>query len=188
MKKRLLMTTALGMLVAAMLLGPGLATASTELFDNTVSACTTANCSSLVLPATLLSFGTVSAGNWVANVFATPGQCVRLDVVTQGTDLEMVVVAPNGIVFRNDDRAVGDLRPLVKIGSAPNNGWYTVHLSHFLGSSVSANFTLLYGRYTAGNLNCSVPTPPLGPAALAPEDLKPDSGVSIPRPGAPGSE
>lgn len=186
--RRQLPILVLGMLVVAMLFGPGLATASTELFDNTVSACTTANCSSLVLPGTMLSFGAGSAGNWVANVFATPGQCVRLDVITQTTDLEMVVVAPNGVVFRNDDRAVGDVRPLVKIGSAPNNGWYTVHLSHFLGSAVSANFTLLYGRYTAGNPNCSVPTPSLGPATLAPEDSKPDSGASMPLPGAPGFE
>src|SRR4029453_11345415 len=86
-------------------------------------------------------------------------------------------VAPNGLVFRNDDRAPGDLRPLVKIASTPNNGWYTVSIGRFNGAANTGNFTLAYGRYNAGNPNCALPTPPLAPETAAPS--KP-SGVAQP--------
>jgi hypothetical protein len=48
----------------------------------------------------------------------------------------------------------------VKIGAAPNNGWYTVRLAHFAGTAVEANFNLLASRYNAGKVNCAGPTPP----------------------------
>jgi hypothetical protein len=172
---------------AALWLQPGIPLAG-PLIDDTVSTCTGLNCSSLRLPGTVLSFG-ASAGAWVGQVFARPGECVRLDVVQQGADLEMVVVAPNGTVFRNDDRP-GSLLPLVAIANAPNNGWYTVQLAHFAGNGIDTNFVLLYGRYNGGNPNCAGGTAPFSAQALEAEDdesAKPTDGIHAPRRGTPGA-
>lgn len=171
--------------LATLLLAPVLGSSQTAVFDDTFSTCTTINCSSLRIPGTVLSFAP-SAGNWDINVFAAAGECVRLDVISQATDLEMVVVAPNGSVFRNDDRVVGDLRPLVKIDRTPNNGWYTVHLAQFAGSAANANLVLLYGRYNSGNINCFLPSTSF---VTQPPSAKPDvsSTVAAPKPGEPGS-
>lgn len=147
---------------AMLLLVASGAFAQTLIFDDSLSSCTTDNCSSLNLPGTILSFGTVSTGNFLINTFAGANECLRLDVSSQGADLEMVVIAPNGAIYRNDDS--GDpscpLCPTVKINPTPNNGWYTVHLTHFDGTPVTVNFTLLYGRYTLNNANCSGSTSP----------------------------
>jgi hypothetical protein len=160
---------------------------SAQIFDDSVSSCTFANCSSLRLPGTVLSFGP-SANAWTENLFAAPGECVRFDVASQGADLEMTVTAPNGAVFRNDDRAgAADRRPLVKIGSAPNNGWYTVHIAQFAGVAVNTNFVLLYGRYTGGNPNCASPTIPFVRSTPDADLVKPDAGVMAPRLNEPGS-
>jgi hypothetical protein len=167
--------------LATLLLVPLPSSAQTNIFDDTPSSCTGTNCSTLRIPGTLLNFSP-SAGNWDINVFSFGGECIRLDVTSQGTDLEMVVVAPNGTVYRNDDRAISDLRPLVKIDPSPNNGWYTVHLARFDGSAVNANFVLLYGRYNSGNVNCSSPT-----GGLARVATKPDISITVqPKPGEPG--
>lgn len=169
---------------ATLVLAPMLASAQTNVFAP-LSSCTTANCASLTIPGSLLNFGP-SAGVWDINVFAHPNECIRLDVSVEGTDLRMVVVAPNGTVYQNDDRASGDNRPLVKIASAPNDGWYTVHLAHWFGSSVNADFALLYGRYTAGNPNCTAPTlPRLTQPLSSKPDISPE--VTAPKPQEPGS-
>ena len=47
----------------------------------------------------------------------------------------------------------GSLRPLVEIASAPKFGWYTVQIAQFAGVPTTGDFTLKYGRYTAGNPN-----------------------------------
>lgn|SRR6185295_16597161 len=172
-----------------LLFAPAMGSA-TELFDNTLSSCSTDNCSSLTLPGTILSFGP-SAAVFTVDVFAASGECMRLDLSTMPAspiDLELVVVAPNGSVFRNDDRAgASDRRPLVKIGSTPNNGWYTVHIAQFNGSPISANFTLLYGRYSAGNHNCASPTAPVLTGASAKDDTT-DNAAQAPRANEPGAE
>jgi hypothetical protein len=112
-------------------MGPAVASGQ-SIFDDTSGTCTGVNCSSLRIPATVFAFGP-SAGTFTIDVFAAAGQCVRLDLISPphpAPDLELVVVAPNGSVFRNDDRnGALDRRPLVKIGAAPNNGWYTVHVA-----------------------------------------------------------
>jgi hypothetical protein len=178
------------------MMGPGVASAQ-NIFDDTVSVCTGANCSSLRIPGTVFSFG-ASASPFVINAFATPGECVRFDLISPphpAPDMELVVVAPDGTVFRNDDRnGVLDRRPLVKIGSAPNNGWYTVHVAQFAGAATEINFVLLYGRYPGGNPNCATPTVPSIAAALAFEAEADDAGKAAdapapaPRPGQPGSD
>ena len=43
---------------------------------------------------------------WVIQVASDPGQCVRLEmtkVLGSGLNLEMVVVSPSGVVYRDDD-------------------------------------------------------------------------------------
>jgi hypothetical protein len=127
--------------------------------DPSVSILGIINNSAVQIDGTILSFGTASAGVYTIDVFAGAGECVRLDVTTQPADLELVVVAPDGTVYRNDDRP-GDLRPLVQIAAAPNNGWYTVHVASFFGGAIEGNFTMLYGRYNNGNANCVPATPP----------------------------
>lgn len=173
-------------LAMAMLLSVSMVSATTVIFDDTVSSCGTINCSSLTIPGSVFSFNNVSANPWVANLFAAPGECVRLEVTSQEADLEMVVVAPNGSVFRDDDGGTGT-QPLVKIASAPNDGWYTVHLASFSGSAIGANFVLLYGRYTSGNANCDGATTPFGVTREGILDgQKQDLGSVSPGPDAPG--
>lgn len=154
-----------------------------------LNTCTITNCSSRPVDGSVTQFGP-TAQPWVGEFFAGAGECLRLDVLSQGADLEMVVVAPNGTVFRNDDKGVGCvLCSLVKVGSTPNNGWYTVRLSHFAGTAVGANFSMQYGRYNSGNPNCASPTPGLTPASSEPELDKPDDDVvESPRPGRPGAD
>jgi hypothetical protein len=146
-------------LAPALLLAGGLANA-TNLFDPSVSSTSILDGSSLELDGTLHD----TNGNpapWVAELYAGRGECVRFFVTTTAFDAKITVIAPNGTVYRDDDSG-GSLRPLVKIASAPVQGWYTVQVAHYAGVPQNANFTLLYGRYTAGNVNCANPTSPFG--------------------------
>jgi hypothetical protein len=151
--------TSTRLLAPALLLACGLANA-TNLFDPSVSSTSVLDGSSIELDGTLHD----TNGNpapWVAELYAGVGECVRFFVTTTAFDAKLVVVAPNGTVWRDDDSG-GSLRPLVKIASAPVQGWYTVQVAHWAGLPQNANFTLLYGRYTAGNVNCANPTSPFG--------------------------
>lgn len=160
----------------ALLALPAVAEAGARLFDNSVSTCTTNDCSSQVFGGTV----TNPASNndpWVIQVFAAAGECLRLRVLEQAVDLETTVVAPNGSVFRNDD---GGLAPctlcsLVKF-AAPNRGWYTVQVNHFGGTASYSDLQIAYGRYSAGNPNCAAPTPP----AFAAAERAAKSGASAP--------
>jgi len=138
---------------------------ATQIFDNTVSSCTAADCSSLTIPGTINGNGTSSAGPWTAELFASTNECIRLFVVSQNVDTEIVAVRPDGFIYRNDDGG-GSNRPLVKINGTVR-GWHTVQVSHFAGSAVESDFVLLYGRYNLNNPNCSSPTPPQNPTAAA---------------------
>jgi hypothetical protein len=138
---------------------------ATEIFDPSLVSSNIVNSSSVRIDATIFSTAG-SASPFTINVFAGTGECVRLDVAVQPTDLEMVVVAPDGSVYRNDDRP-GDTRPLVQIPSAPGTGWYTVHLAHFIGNVAEGDLAILYGRYTAGSANCGQPTPVLNTQAAS---------------------
>lgn len=181
MRRLSMLSRLAGAIVLTTLLLMSAVGSATELRDDTFSTCTTINCSSLRFPGTLFnSGGGTFANTWIANFAGGTGQCLRFDATfpsgaTFDTDLEIVVVAPNGTVFRNDDRIPGvDRRPLVKIDPAPNNGWYTVHIAQFSGTPENLNFVLLHGVYNSGNPNCSSPTP----GASAVEKLtKTGSGV-----------
>ena len=133
-----------------------------------LNTCTGINCGARVIQGTVTQFGP-TAQPWVAEIFADPGRCMRLAVTTEGVDLETVVRAPNGQVFRNDDGFIGGcgLCPVVKIANTPNNGWYTVSIGQFAGAAASANFTLAYSLYNLGNPNCAGATAPVN--ALEPD-------------------
>ncbi len=151
---------------------------ATPLFDPSVNTCTTLNCGSVRLDGTVTGERNgVNAVPWVVELYAQPRECVRIAITAESQDLETVVVAPNGAVFRNDDGFVAPCTvcPVVKIGNAPNFGWYTVSVSQFNGAPVETNFTMFYGRYSSGNPNCSSPTPPLSPATAEPS-VKPQGG------------
>jgi hypothetical protein len=91
---------------------------------------------------------------FVIQIQGVAGQCLRFETTEQDTNLEMVVVAPNGNTYRDDDGGAGSLS-LVKIVPAPNTGFYTVQISRFDGVAVNAAFTLRVGMYPATNPNCS---------------------------------
>lgn len=171
---------AFGAVVGIGLLGLGSApaVAGSLIFDDSVADCTGINCSSIRLPGTVGNSDPGSpqqnAEPFVLQVYSNAGQCLRLDVSVQDKDLEMVVVSPNGTVWRNDDRGPGNLKPLVAISNTPDQGWYTVQISRFNGAADYSNFVLLYGRYVSPtNPNCGTPTLPVASAlGVAEESVK----------------
>ncbi|WP_028535678.1 hypothetical protein [Paludibacterium yongneupense] len=131
------------------------------------SACGTLNCDATILHANITTSSTNPGGSiepFVIQVHGSPQYCTRLDVFQQNADMQMVVVAPDGTVWKNDDRVPGDLRPLVVI-PAGVQGWYTVQVSLYGGRTtapgVHYNADLAYGRYTSTtNPNCANPSRP----------------------------
>jgi len=113
------------------------------------------------------------ADPWVAQLYAEVGDCFRIDVFSQDTDLEATLISPSGTVWRNDDRSGTDLRPLIK-AQGTGRGWHVLQISRHNGGSPGSNFKLYYGRYPAGNPNCATPTPPL----TAPPGVTAASGTS----------
>jgi hypothetical protein len=163
---------------------------ATNIVDPSVSSSETINNSAVRLdgtifaqslptstPPTTVQISTV----WTAEVFARDGECLRFDLTKpvapddELRDFELVVIEPNGVVFRNDDRSASDPRPLVKIAPA-DDGWYTVRVANSFGLGnvfgETNNFTLLYGRYTRGNANCANPTPEAAAMGLSGEEEK----------------
>ncbi|NTU41986.1 MAG: hypothetical protein HGA78_02830 [Nitrospirales bacterium] len=178
MKKSLLSMIAFGCLTVASLFAVSSAFAGSNIWTPQAT-CTTNNCQSLKLGGTIMSFGSEDAASWTANLFAAQGECLRLDVTTADDDLEIVVVAPNGYVYRNDDRSSSNNLPLVRISSAPISGYYTVHVSTWDGYPVDVDFILKYGRYNSGNPNCN--------GAIAPMSSDDDGGKRNSRIIAPGT-
>jgi hypothetical protein len=100
---------------------------------------------------------------WTGLVYADQGECLRLHVVDESTDLAMTAVSPLGYtVYRSDDPGVGacPLCPLVKIDPIGSGGWFAVVISSPLGTTADASFRLRIGRYNGGNANCASPTLP----------------------------
>ncbi|MFO1071067.1 MAG: hypothetical protein U1E14_21335 [Geminicoccaceae bacterium] len=132
--------------------------AGSLVFDDSVSACTGTNCSSVRIPGTVGNPSPNSlsenAEPFILQVFAAQGECLRLDVTAQDRDLYLVAVSPRGTLWKNESRAATDSRPLLKIASAPERGWYTVHIG-VQTATLYSNFILSYGRYNAGNPNCA---------------------------------
>ena len=174
-KNRMKWLAAGGLVLGVALLG-GTAWA-TNMFTSG-STCATLNCGARTIQGTVTqAFAT--AQPWVAEVYAPAGRCFRLHVTAQGSNLETVVRAPNGQVFRNDDSNAAPcaLCPLVKIASTPNRGWYTVSISHSAGTAVNADFTMLFNDYPLGNINCAAPTIPVN--SLEPETKSQTQGFEV---------
>jgi hypothetical protein len=129
------------------------------------STCTGINCGSESLAATYELSPSGQAIPFIAQIFSSGGECLRVDITALGTappngDLETVLVSPNGTTWRNDDGGTCVRCPLVKANTPSGvDGWYTVSISHFAGNGSPTSFRLRYGRYPLGNPNCASPTP-----------------------------
>lgn len=146
-------------LICAAILGVSGVASAGGLMDTSVSTATGIGNSQVSLDGVLHDIDGTEP--WVGQVYAGATECLRLYVSTTEFDSKLTVIAPNGLVYRDDDS--GDsLRPLVRIASAPVTGWYTVQVAHWTGAPVDASFSLKYARYNNGNPNCATPTSPLG--------------------------
>lgn len=142
--------------------GGGPARAQSEIIDSAFSTCTGVNCSVTSIAGWVGS----SAGRvlpWTGKFLAVANACLRLQVsfIRTAANLEMTVVAPNGVTsYRNDQGGTACTNcPLVKISPTPATGFYTVVLSSNNGAAADTDFHLLFGQYPAGNPNCASPTP-----------------------------
>jgi len=135
------------------------------------SSCVEMDCDATILHANITSSFTNPGGStepFIIQVHSSPQYCLRLDVIKQNADMEMVLVGPDGTVWRNDNRALLDKRPLIVVPRSPAQGWYTVHISPATGvvlpNGGHLNADLAYGRYTSvTNPNCAPDTEPLLP-------------------------
>jgi hypothetical protein len=150
----------LSLLFAVFLLAGGGPAAATNMFSDRPEDCFRSpedlNCNSVIVKGTVLQSSDFPVP-WVAQIAVREGECLRVDVTDQAVDLEAVLIAPNGTVYRNNNRAGDDLKPLIKVNGAPQNGWYTLQLSHAAGSPVNTDFTLAFGRYFLNDPNHCTP-------------------------------
>lgn len=158
--------------------------AGPAVFDSR-NVCTTINCSATIINGSYETNPSNNVNPFTLQVFSSGGECVRLAVTSQGTDLETVLVSPSGAVWKDDDGG-GSLLPLVK-ANTDVRGWYTLQIARFNGTPANADFTLSYGRYPLGNINCSAPTTPV--TTFSQQSLIKPSNQSIgnPPPAGPNS-
>lgn len=137
--------------------------------NDALGTCTVINCQAMIIRGTQDGYASSRSARWIEQVYAPNGTCLRLEITAAtggGTDLEMVVVAPDGSVYRDDDDGL-NFFPLVKINGENENGYYTVSIGDYLGEpNQNTDFTLRYGVYNLGNPNCASPTPELGAAPI----------------------
>lgn len=143
------------------------ARAGSEIYDSTLSNCSTVNCSSIVFDGVTNRNNVNQAIPFTIPVYSSGNECMRLDVTRQTIDLKAVLISPSGKVWINDDGG-GNSRPLIK-ANTDVAGWYTLQLYFYNGAGPlgSNSFTLAYGLYNTGNLNCSSPTTPLNTSSAA---------------------
>jgi hypothetical protein len=135
---------------------------ATPLVDRSLDDCAQENCGAVTIGGSVLRHDS-NILPWVAQIVAREGECLRIEVTRQGNaDLEAVLIAPNGAVFRNDNISAENTLPRIKVDPAPRTGWYTLQLSQENGAPVIADFTLVFGRYNGNNMNCKPPTLPVG--------------------------
>lgn len=95
---------------------------------------------------------------FLAQVFTTGGECLRIAVTSQGADLKATLVSPSGRVWRDDD-SNGSLRPLIK-AITDVRGWYPLSIAHFAGNPVNADFTMQVRRLASTDPLCASATTP----------------------------
>jgi hypothetical protein len=98
---------------------------------------------------------------FVAQVFSSGGECLRIAVVSQGADLEATLVSPSGRVWQDDD-SNGSLRPRLH-AVTDVRGWYPLTLSHFAGTAVNVDFSMDIQRLPTAS--CNPVSPPVRFAA-----------------------
>jgi hypothetical protein len=125
--------------------------------------CTPTNCLAVVFTSISEKNAFGDSVPFIIQVFAEPNECLRIDVFNESADQEIVLVSPSGAVWRNDDRASGDNRPLIT-AATDVKGYYTVQINQFTGNqaiNTGQIFSFAYGRYVLGNPgNCFNPAGP----------------------------
>ncbi|MDP9142844.1 MAG: hypothetical protein M3O62_18895 [Pseudomonadota bacterium] len=145
--------------LAALSTAAAVAHAGAGIYDPS-NNCDSANCSASTIYGSYILDGSNSSLPFTIDVFTAGSECLRLDIsgTTPSTaDLRATLVCPNGQVFRNDDRASNNTRPLIK-ARPTGAGWCSLSISHYSGGGVDTDFTLRVGRYPFNNTNCSSPT------------------------------
>ena len=157
-----------GLALAALLLGLTLPTqeswAGAKIFDHSGDTAATR------FNATVETNAFNNRDPFVAQIFSSGAECLRVAVVSQGTDLEATLVSPSGRVWQDDD-SNGSLRPLAK-AITDVRGWYPLVLSHFAGNCVNADLTIDITRLPSSSSLCSPASSPrifLAPAVKSAE-------------------
>lgn len=112
---------------------------------------------------------------WVAQVFTSGAECLRIAVVSQGTDLEATLVGVEGRVWQDDDSG-GSLRPRINARTTIR-GWYPLVLHSFSGASVNADFTIDVTRLPSASC-----VPETLPSIITAPTPKPAGGNTGPAP------
>src|SRR5262249_17190737 len=125
MKRQTMKRLATGVTLFGLVLAGTVAVLATNMIVSPTTCTTARNCNSRTIEGSVSGASGNLALPWTGEVFASAGECLRLDVLHQPPtpftgDLEMVVVAPNGAVYRNDDQMPVEnplcpLCPLVKV-------------------------------------------------------------------------
>jgi len=112
---------------------------------------------------TYLQAGIRGPQPFVIQIFSPADRCLRIENTSQGADMEAVLIAPDGTVWRDDDSGGCFRCPLIKANPTPVSGWYLLQISHFDAAAIFANFTLTSQVLTTGDASCAGPTPTLTP-------------------------
>lgn len=102
---------------------------------------------------------------FVAQVFTTGTECLRISVISQDQDLKATLISPSGTVWQDDDGG-GLNRPLIK-AITNVRGWYPLTLSHWSGASVNSDFTMTVQRAAVSSSLCAQATTPRAAVAAA---------------------
>lgn len=168
--KRSVLNLGLAALLVGFIMIGGAAWAFPSLTDLR-STCTEENCKAVKVRGTYVHYqseGATKAIPAVYQIFSNGGECVRVEVIFQDTDLDLeaTLVCPDGMTWQDDDSG-DDLKPLIKAITDRVSGWCTLHLSSYDGDGVGGadfvgerNFIFRYGRYARRNPNCDDPTEP----------------------------
>ncbi|MFO1047109.1 MAG: hypothetical protein U1E52_04335 [Geminicoccaceae bacterium] len=118
-----------------------------------------------------------NADPFLAEVFTSGRECLRIAVTAQGADLKATLLSPASTVWQDDD-GNGANRPLLNAVTT-TRGWYPLSIAHFAGTAVNADFTATVQRAPATSSLCSAPTQPRAVLAAASAAKSADNG---PRP------